>query len=228
MLKNLKELTLLWVKNKHAHTPPMSLLEDYTVHSVDSPYQLAGTIASRLPSFILIHLPIKDLSETQTIQLTRHLPGCAKTPIIAIYNEAAPQSPEIPALRALQDPHLHICQDTDEAIQQLLENTIPSLPSSNIYKAGNIEVDTIKYEIKIQNKPQELTPTEFKLLKILLERKGRVQTREHLLSSVWNYTSDIESRTIDTHIRRLREKLGKDGQVIQTVRGVGYKIPENA
>ena len=73
-------------------------------------------------------------------------------------------------------------------------------------------------------KPLELTATEFKLLRLLLERKGRVQSREELLSDVWNYSPDLETRTVDTHVRRLREKLGPAGDVIETVRGVGYRV----
>jgi DNA-binding CsgD family transcriptional regulator len=75
-----------------------------------------------------------------------------------------------------------------------------------------------------QGKPVELTATEFKLLRLLLERKGRVQSREELLADVWNYSPDLETRTVDTHVRRLREKLGAAGEVIETVRGVGYRV----
>ena len=72
-------------------------------------------------------------------------------------------------------------------------------------------------------KPFSTEATEFRLLKLLMERKGRVQSREHLLVSVWNYDTDIETRTVDTHIRRLREKLGPYAHLIETVRGVGYR-----
>jgi len=59
---------------------------------------------------------------------------------------------------------------------------------------------------------------------LLMERKGRVQTREHLLLNVWNYETEIETRTVDTHIRRLREKLGEQADLIETLRGVGYRM----
>jgi two-component system phosphate regulon response regulator PhoB len=78
--------------------------------------------------------------------------------------------------------------------------------------------------VTAQGKPVELTATEFKLLRLLLERKGRVQSREELLADVWNYSPDLETRTVDTHVRRLREKLGAAGEVIETVRGVGYRV----
>ena len=62
------------------------------------------------------------------------------------------------------------------------------------------------------------------MLKLLLQRKGRVQSRESLLNTVWSYESDVETRTVDTHIRRIREKMGSKAELIQTVRGVGYRV----
>jgi two-component system phosphate regulon response regulator PhoB len=78
----------------------------------------------------------------------------------------------------------------------------------------------------VNGQPVDLTATEFKLLHLLMERRGRVQTREHLLINVWNYETEIETRTVDTHVRRLREKLGAEADWIETIRGVGYRIAE--
>ena len=69
-----------------------------------------------------------------------------------------------------------------------------------------------------------LTALEFKLLKHLLKRKGRVQSRDQLLSDVWELSTEVTTRTVDTHIKRLREKLGSGGDYIQTIRGVGYRF----
>ncbi len=95
---------------------------------------------------------------------------------------------------------------------------------SRSLKVRNVLIDEEHYQLQVGGDPVELTATEFKLLKILIERKGRVQTREHLLQDVWNYESDTETRTVDTHIRRLREKLGAQANIIETVRGVGYRV----
>jgi two-component system phosphate regulon response regulator PhoB len=70
----------------------------------------------------------------------------------------------------------------------------------------------------------ELTPTEFKLLLLLAERKGRVQARSHLLQTVWDAAPDIQTRTVDMHVQRLRNKLRAAGSMIETVRGFGYRI----
>jgi two-component system phosphate regulon response regulator PhoB len=93
-------------------------------------------------------------------------------------------------------------------------------------QAGNILVDVDRHQVSIHGQPIELTATEFKLLRLLLERRGRVQTREHLLLNVWNYETEIETRTVDTHVRRLREKLGSEADWIETIRGVGYRMAE--
>jgi two-component system phosphate regulon response regulator PhoB len=80
----------------------------------------------------------------------------------------------------------------------------------------------------VKNEKIELTATEFRLLAILMERRGRVQTRDRLLNDVWGYESVIDTRTVDTHIRRLREKLGPVADYVETVRGVGYRMIETA
>ncbi len=100
-------------------------------------------------------------------------------------------------------------------------------PASKVLKAGDLTVDFDKHEATLKGKPLELTAMEFKLLTTLMERRGRVQTRERLLADVWGYAGDVDSRTVDTHVRRLREKLGKAADCIETVRSVGYRLIEH-
>ncbi|MDA9112176.1 response regulator transcription factor [Gammaproteobacteria bacterium] len=89
---------------------------------------------------------------------------------------------------------------------------------------GSLVMDIESHEVFIDDEEIILTALEFKLLNQLVERRGRVQTRDQLLSDVWGYSSDVTTRTVDTHIKRLREKLGVMGKYIQTIRGVGYKF----
>ena len=103
----------------------------------------------------------------------------------------------------------------------------PESPTSErVLSVREVWLDEDHYELRVEGKPVELTATEFKLLKLLIERKGRVQSRENLLMQVWHYESDTETRTVDTHIRRLREKLGNQADIIETIRGVGYRVIE--
>ncbi len=101
-------------------------------------------------------------------------------------------------------------------------------PEEDILKSEKLVVDIPRHSVKIGGKEIKLTPMEFKLLCMLMKRAGRVQSRERLLNDVWDMASDVTTRTIDTHIKRLREKLGKSGSRVETVRGIGYKFREEA
>jgi len=89
---------------------------------------------------------------------------------------------------------------------------------------GDLLIDIDRHHVSVKKSPVRLTSTEFKLLVELASKKGRVLTREHLLDKVWGYTYEGYARTVDTHIRRLREKLGSLGEYIETLRGVGYRF----
>jgi DNA-binding response OmpR family regulator len=96
----------------------------------------------------------------------------------------------------------------------------------DILKAGKLSVDIPRHKVTVGKKEVKLTSMEFKLLVTLMTRAGRVQSRETLLENVWDIASDVTTRTVDTHVKRLREKLGKEGDLIETVRGVGYRFSE--
>ena len=93
--------------------------------------------------------------------------------------------------------------------------------------AGAITIDPARHNVSVEGKRVNLTSIEFKLLCTLIQRRGRVQARDRLLNDVWGYESVIDTRTVDTHVRRLREKLGKAGTAVETVRGFGYRLREN-
>ena len=89
---------------------------------------------------------------------------------------------------------------------------------------GDLSIDVDSHEVHVNSELVVLTALEFKLLKQLVDRRGRVQSRDQLLSDVWGYSSEVTTRTVDTHIKRLREKLGPMGKYVQTIRGIGYKF----
>ena len=89
---------------------------------------------------------------------------------------------------------------------------------------GDLSIDIESHEVHVNNDQIDLTALEFRLLRQLVDRRGRVQSRDQLLSDVWGYSSEVTTRTVDTHIKRLREKLGPMGKYVQTIRGVGYKF----
>jgi len=93
---------------------------------------------------------------------------------------------------------------------------------------GTITIDPERHHVSVAGKRIRLTAVEFKLLAMLMQRPGRVQARDRLLNEVWGYESVIDTRTVDTHVRRLREKLGKAASAIETVRGFGYRFNDEA
>lgn len=100
----------------------------------------------------------------------------------------------------------------------------PAVSSGSNLAAGPISVDRSAHRVSVDGKEIELTATEYKLLLTLVERRGRVQTRPQLLETVWEAQPDIQTRTVDMHVQRLRSKLGDAGDLIETVRGFGYRF----
>ena len=107
-------------------------------------------------------------------------------------------------------------------VEALLKRTTRN--DNNIYEIGGIEVDSDGRTIKVDSKIVELSLREYELLKYLMDNKGIALSRDKILNNVWNYDYYGDSRTIDSHIKKIRHKLGKKGKYIQTMRGVGYKF----
>jgi DNA-binding response OmpR family regulator len=94
-------------------------------------------------------------------------------------------------------------------------------------KIGSLLViDSDRYEVRVQGKKIELTPTEFRILRFLVSNRGRVFARDQILDHLWGHEKAVIDRTVDVHVRNLREKLGKAASLIKNVRGVGYKIEQ--
>lgn len=109
-------------------------------------------------------------------------------------------------------------------IKAILRRGKAEEPEGSFIKHGALVIDVPRHKVTVYNKEVELTPIEFKLLVTLIQRSGRIQSRDQLLSDVWDVHADVYTRTVDTHIKRLREKLGKAGNAIETVRGLGYRF----
>lgn len=100
--------------------------------------------------------------------------------------------------------------------------------SREILAIGKLTVDMSRHKVTVNSREVLLTPMEFKLLVLLMERRGRMQSRERLLNDVWDINADVTTRTVDTHIKSLRQKLGKMGKCVETIRGHGYRFCEGA
>jgi two-component system phosphate regulon response regulator PhoB len=111
-------------------------------------------------------------------------------------------------------------------IQAILRRTAADSEQQPIIQFGTLKVDREAHRVWVDAKEIDLTALEFRLLVTLHDRKNRVQTRDALLQDVWGIEADITTRTVDTHVKRLREKLGAAGEYIETVRGVGYRFAD--
>ncbi|MGE4299623.1 MAG: response regulator [Desulfovibrionaceae bacterium] len=109
-------------------------------------------------------------------------------------------------------------------VKAVLKRAQPSTEEAAVLRRDGLVVDVQAHAVMVDGEPVQLTATEFKLLVDLLKRQGRVQTRDHLLNTVWGYEFEGYARTVDTHIRRLRQKIGRYADYIETVRGVGYRF----
>ena len=116
-------------------------------------------------------------------------------------------------------------------VKAILKRSVDSTQQENDIsdmEAGDLRLNLDAHQVFVRDEEIALTALEFRLLKHLLDRRGRVQTRDQLLEEVWGYSSDVTTRTVDTHIKRLREKLLGAGDCIQTIRGVGYRFARSA
>lgn len=109
-------------------------------------------------------------------------------------------------------------------VKVIIKKQANGFETDNKISLGPLNLNLSAHEVSINGDEILLTALEFKLLKHLAQRRGRVQTRDQLLGDVWGYSSEITTRTVDTHIKRLREKLGSEIDFIQTIRGVGYRL----
>lgn len=116
-------------------------------------------------------------------------------------------------------------------VKAILKRSVDSPQQENNIsdmEVGDLRLNLDAHQAFVRDEEIALTALEFRLLKHLLDRRGRVQTRDQLLEEVWGYSSDVTTRTVDTHIKRLREKLLGAGDCIQTIRGVGYRFARSA
>jgi two-component system phosphate regulon response regulator PhoB len=97
-----------------------------------------------------------------------------------------------------------------------------------LYRLGPLEVDPVGYHVYVDGEELSVSVLEMKLLTHLFEHRGQLRSRRELLRHVWGYQPEVTSRTVDTHVKRLRDKLGAAGELIQTVRGIGYRLADDA
>jgi DNA-binding response OmpR family regulator len=180
---------------------------------------------STAPDLILLDLMLPEMDGLEVCKLLRRDPKTSAIPIIMLTARAS-EVDRIVGLELGATDYVPKPFSPRELVlrvkKRLEENT--GAPVRNSYVFGLLEVNVPRHLVTVRGRRVELTAIEFKLLTHLLQRTGHVQSRDQLLRDVWEYESPIDTRTVDTHIRRLRDKLGPAAKYLDTVRGVGYRF----
>ncbi|MBM3883010.1 MAG: response regulator [Verrucomicrobia bacterium] len=185
---------------------------------------------AQAPSLILLDLMLPELDGLEVCKILRRDPATAAIPVIMVTAKAA-ELDRVLGLELGADDYVTKPFSPRELvlrIKNVLRRREREATKLERVQLGELVLDVPRHCVTVRGESVTLTATEFRLLTVLAQRRGRVQSREVLLRDVWEYDSAIDTRTVDTHMRRLREKLGPAGRLLDTVRGVGYRFAETA
>jgi two-component system phosphate regulon response regulator PhoB len=178
------------------------------------------------PDFIVLDLMLPKMSGLEVCKILKNDTATSHIPILMLTAKAE-EIDRIVGLEFGADDYVTKPFSPREILLRIRAILRRGETPGESLKAGPISIDAARHEVRVNGKQVRLTSLEFKLLQTLMQRRGRVQNRDRLLNEVWGYEAVIDTRTVDTHVRRLREKLGKAGDAIETVRGFGYRVREN-
>jgi DNA-binding response OmpR family regulator len=198
------------------------------VFAQDGARALAAVRAER-PALVVLDLMLPEVDGLEVCKLLRRDPATAAIPILMLTARAA-EMDRIVGLELGADDYVTKPFSPRELvlrIKKLLARASQADDPAAHLRIGPLDLDVAHHSATVSGRALTLTATEFKLLEVLARRRGRVQTRDRLLQDVWGYENPIDTRTVDTHIRRLREKLGAAADYLETVRGVGYRFSAN-
>jgi two-component system phosphate regulon response regulator PhoB len=201
----------------------------YQVKTAGTGPEALATAAAEPPDLVVLDLMLPGLSGHEVLAELRRKDETRDVGVILL----TARREEVDRIKGLSegaDDYLTKPFSPDELVLRvkavLRRLHAPALAGGQLLKVGRITVDRSALTVSVDGAPVELTPIEYRLLLLLLERRGRVQSRPHLLESVWQAQPDIQTRTVDMHVKRLRTKLGDAGEIIETVRGFGYRVRE--
>jgi DNA-binding response OmpR family regulator len=199
----------------------------FTIATAEDGAQGLAKARAELPALIVLDLMLPRMPGLEVCKIlktdsaTRHIP-------IIMLTAKAEEVDRIVGLEFGADDYVTKPFSPREMllrIKAILRRGQNEGPEENLTR-GAITLDPARHQVSVGGKRIRLTAVEFKLLSMLMRRPGRVQARDRLLNEVWGYETAIDTRTVDTHVRRLREKLGKAASAIETVRGFGYRLRE--
>jgi two-component system phosphate regulon response regulator PhoB len=208
-------------------------LLEYNLRAAGFETETAGTGAGGLakaraqtPDLVLLDLMLPDVAGSEVLRMLKSDTELRKVPVV-IVSAKGQEADRIQGLELGADDYVvkpFSVRELMLRVKAVLRRSDAEEGPASQLTAGDILLDTSRHQVRVKGEEVVLTALEFRLLRTLMERSGRVQTREVLLSDVWGIQAEIHTRTVDTHIKRLREKPGPAGDIIETIRGVGYKL----
>jgi two-component system phosphate regulon response regulator PhoB len=183
----------------------------------------------RKPDLVLLDLMLPDLQGTEVCKALRRDPATSAISIVMLTAKGE-EVDRVVGFELGADDYVvkpFSVRELMLRIDAVLRRSQEPRTGKGTLEFGCLRIDNEAHRVWVSGAEVELTALEFKLLLTLLERKNRVQSRSALLSDVWGIEADITTRTVDTHVKRLREKLGEAGDYVETVRGVGYRFADS-
>ncbi len=210
--------------------------EGYRVETASTGTDALAAVSREIPDLVVLDRMLPGISGDEVLQNLRKEAATRTIPILVLTAKKE-QEDRIKGFELGADDYLTKPFSPRELVLRvqaiLRRSQEPAVESGGrILRAGPLSVDVNSHQVLLDGEEAHLTPTEFRLLRSLLERKGRTQSRQQLLERAWSVESHIsdriQTRTVDMHVRRLRSKLGRVGDWIETVRGFGYRfrVPE--
>ena len=202
---------------------------EYRVETVGDGFEALRVVEREPPELIVLDLMLPGMSGLEVLKELRRRTETERIPIILL-SARTEEADRIAGLRTGADDYLPKPFSPAElvlrvgAVLRRVRQAPPITPAAKVVRVGPFAVDTEIVRVEVAGRDVELTPTEFKLLLVLMERRGRVQSRRQLLEAVWGVTAKITTRTVDMHVQRLRSKLDAEAQWIETQRGFGYRF----
>lgn len=196
----------------------------------DKPSLFWEALEKRKPDLVLLDIMLPEEDGIQILQKLRQREDTKKLPVIMLTAKGS-EYDKVMGLESGADDYVSKpfgMMELLARVKALLRRTEDLRPAQeNRYIIGDLTVNQKRHEVLVKGEAVTLTKKEFDMLCYLLENKGMVLTRDQLLNQIWGYDFDGENRTVDVHIRTLRQKLGDCGTYIETIRGIGYKIGGN-
>ncbi len=198
----------------------------FDVHTASDGAAALEKARAVLPALIVLDLMLPEVDGLEVCKMLRRDANTSAIPVIMLTARAA-EIDRVLGLELGADDYVTKPFSPRELVlrvKSLLRRGQLTEEKKERIVLGELCIDVPRHRVTVRGQPVALTATEFKLITVLAQRRGRVQSREQLLRDVWNYDHLIDTRTVDTHMRRLREKLGSAEKYLDTVRGVGYRF----